>query len=271
MDLKVNIHFNNLNTDKVNELYLYYRLRMFAASRGGSFLGFNFSKTEKYDVLPKLKTLGWISGDFVCKYRTLVMNSNCSKIYTNITQEHLKDIKTFKGAIISFSEKYLLDVKQSITDNKRVKKDSLGKRVKVNWDTLRVASKTLLKTEKKIDDCGYKVITGRAFNDELCRIMNLSSSTISRWRRESKENGFNIYDLKCIQVDKNVEKKFKPVAKRRIKSKSVYSSKREDGLFTKDLLITSSIDLFTINPVKMVVKTNNVKSADYFRNKYKVS
>jgi hypothetical protein len=72
-------------------------------------------------------------------------------------------------------------------------------------------------------------------------------------------------------VDKNVEKKFKPVAKRRIKSKSVYSSKREDGLFTKDLLITSSIDLFTINPVKMVVKTNNVKSADYFRNKYKVS
>jgi hypothetical protein len=267
--MKVNIHFNNLNTDKVNELYLFYRLRMFAMKNGGLFRGFNFSKTEKYDVLPKLVKLGWISGEKVTKYRSLVLESKCSNIYANITEGHLSDIKTFKGTIISYTEKYLLDVKRSIAENKRVKRDSLGRKVKVNWGTLRVASKMLLKTEKKIDDFGCKEISGRAFNDELSRLMNLSTSTISRWRKESKDNGFNQYDLRSLQVNDNVERGFKQVAKKRLKTKSTYTSRVCGNTFTKDLIITSSIDLFTINPHKAGNRRSSVKTAEYYKEKYK--
>jgi hypothetical protein len=262
MDLKVNIHFNNQNTENINELYLYYRLRMFASRHGGCFSGFNFSKTEKYDVLPKLKALGWISGEKVTKYRKLVIDNNCSMLYTNITEDHLVDIKTFKGAMIAISEKYLLEVKHSISSGRRKKVDSLGRKVKVNWDNLRVASKKALKTEKKIDTDGSKVILGRAFNDELCRIMNLSKSTVSRWRKESKENCFNTYDLKSIRVDKPTDKDFKGIAKRRVKLKSTYTSKIDEGVFTKDLIITSSIPLFSINPKKV-----GVRKASFFKDK----
>jgi len=244
---------------------------MFASKNGGFFDGFNFSKTEKYDILPKLKKLGWVEDTKVVKYRSIIIKNNCSNVYTNITEDHLIDIKTFKGAVLSFTEKYLLDVKKNISEGKRKKIDSLGKKVKVNWDKLRVASKKALQIEKKIDVDGSKLVIGRAFNDELCRVMNLSKSTVSRWRSESKENNFNTYDLRSIRVDSKVSNDFKSIAKRRVKLNSTYSSKVDGGVFTKDLVITSSIETFAIRPKKVGVKSSKFYKVQFCNEKEKIN
>ncbi len=180
MIIKSNIHFNNQNTDKVVELFLFYRLRMYAALNGGSYLGFTFSKTEKYDVLPKLLKMGWVTKEKVVNYRKVLNKYSCKNIYFNLSEENLVDISSFKAMLIATTEKYLLDVKSSIKDKKRIKIDSLGKKIKVNWDKLRVGSRALLNTEKKIDTFGNTSVSGRAFNAEISRIMNISESTKDR-------------------------------------------------------------------------------------------
>jgi hypothetical protein len=245
MILKSNIHFNNKNTDKVVELYLFYRLRMYALSNGGCFSGFNFTKTEKYDVLPKIKKLGWVSGDKVVKYRKILNMSPCRDIYFNLEESDLLDINSFKAILIATTEKYLLDVKQSIVDKKRFKRDSLGKKTKVNWDKLRGASTMLLKTEKKIDNFGNKSVSGRAFNSEISRIMNISESTITRWRKESKNRSLNTYLLTDVTYSNKLNDKSKMVVKERIERGSFFVSK-SNIIKTRDLYITSSIDLFKI-------------------------
>lgn len=247
MVIKSNIHFNNKNTERVVELYLFYRLRMYASLNGGSFSGFNFSKTEKYDVLPKLKNLGWVKDDKVVKYRRILNNSKCRNIYFNITEENLFDLNAFKAMLIATTEKYLLDVKQSIVDKKRIKRDSLGKKVKVNWDKLRGTTVSLLKTKKKIDNFGNTSISGRAFNSEIIRIMNISESTITRWRKHSKEKGINEYLLTDVTYNNSISSHQKTIFKERASRGSVFMSK---GKFmkTRDLYITSSIDLFKIKP-----------------------
>lgn len=245
MIIKSNIHFNNQNTDRVVEMYLFYRLRMYASLNGGSFKGFNFSKTEKYDVLPKIQKLGWVKGDSVVKYRKILNRYSCKNIYFNLDESNLLDINSFKAILIATTEKYLLDVKQSIVDNKRIKRDSLGKKTKVNWDKLRGTSKALLKTNKKIDEFGNKSVSGRAFNSEISRIMNISQSTITRWRKESKNLGLNKYLITDITYTNNLNSINKKVFNERIDRGSVFKSK-QNTLKTRDLYITSSLDLFKI-------------------------
>jgi nucleoside-triphosphatase THEP1 len=229
----------------VVEMYLYYRLRMYASLNGGSFQGFNFSKTEKYDVLPKIQKLGWVNGFNVVKYRKILNRYSCRNIYFNLEESNLLDINSFKAVLIATTEKYLLDVKQSIVDNKRIKRDSLGKKTKVNWDKLRGTSKALLKTTKKIDNFGNKTVSGRAFNSEISRIMKISQSTITRWRKESKDRSLNHYLVTDVTYTNSLNRINKMVFDERVKRGSVFKSK-QNTMKTRDLYITSSIDLFKI-------------------------
>jgi hypothetical protein len=218
---------------------------MYAALNGGSYLGFTFSKTEKYDVLPKLLKMGWVTKEKVVNYRKVLNKYSCKNIYFNLSEENLVDISSFKAMLIATTEKYLLDVKSSIKDKKRIKIDSLGKKIKVNWDKLRVGSRALLNTEKKIDTFGNTSVSGRAFNAEISRIMNISESTITRWRKESKERDINKYLLIDINCSKNLKPMSKSIAEDRVSRRSVYR-KKDNNIYTRDLYITSSLDLFKI-------------------------
>lgn len=270
----INLEFTNKNLAKnLPELYLYYKLRVWSAPTAGWIKDFVYTKNEKYNILPNLIKLGWISADGkkVNKYRDVVANCGCkSRVAADITTYELCDIETFKGYVIAINEKYLLDKKDRI--NKRIK-TSLAKckPIPSSWTKLKGATQIELVTKKTKEDV-VVTITGRAFNDELSRLMGLSVSTITRWRAISNNNSFNSYELRSIRVNTDHKSKAtKMVVEDRQSKGSVFSAKRDGTIImTKDLLITSGIKLFygtslsikkekRKNLINQIIAKNNVE------------
>lgn len=258
----INLEFTNKNLAKnLPELYLYYRLRLATISTGGWIKDFPYTRNERYNVLPNLRKLGWVSEDLkkINKYRDVVMSGGCkSKVSAELSPYELSDIKVFKGYILAINEKYLLDKKEKL--NKQISDcRANGKSIPKSWVKLKGATQIELAT-MKTKDGGVTTITGRAFNDELSRLMGLGTATITRWRNKSNDNGFNSYDLRSIKVNMNhasiVAKVF--VDGRKEKG-SVFCTKGDNpSIFTKDLLVTSSIKLFNVSPKNGNVKRNKM-------------
>lgn len=247
----INIEFTNKNLAKnLPELYLYYKLRVATVATGGWVKDFIYTKNERYNVLPNLVKLGWITEDLkkINKYRDVVANCGCkSKVSADLSGFELSDMETFKGYVIAVNEKYLLDKKEKL--NKQIS-DCLtkGKSVPRSWIRLKGATQIELATTKTKDG-DITTITGRAFNDELARLMGLGTATITRWRAKSKDNGFNTYELRNIRVNTNhLHKATKVVVEDRRAKGSVYHARdNKAAIFTKDLLITSGIKLFIVS------------------------
>lgn len=247
----INLEFTNKNlADSLPELFLYYKLRVATASTGGWIKGFEYTKNEKYNVLPALVKLGWVTEDLkkINKYRSVVANCGCkSRASVEISGFELADLETFKGFILAANEKYLLDKKERF--NKQIS-DCIakGKAIPRSWSKLKGAAQIVLAT-KKTKEGDTTTITGRAFNEELSRLMGLGTATITRWRTKSKDNGFNSYELRNIRVNMNhTSKATKMVVEDRRAKGSVYTARdNKSAIFTKDLLITSGIKLFSVS------------------------
>jgi hypothetical protein len=247
----INLEFTNKNlANNMPELYLYYKLRVATTSTGGWIKGFEYTKNEKYNILPALVKLGWVTEDLkkINKYRSVVANSGCkSRVSVEISGFELADLETFKGFILATNEKYLLDKKERF--NKQIS-DCLakGKTIPSSWSKLKGAAQVVLAT-KKTKDGDVTTVTGRAFNEELSRLMGLGTATITRWRAKSKDNGFNSYELRNIRVNMNhISKATKMVAEDRRAKGSIYTARdNKSAIFTKDLLITSGIKLFSVS------------------------
>ncbi len=254
----MNLEFTNKNlAANVLELFLFYRLRIFAAKSAGWVKGFEFTKNERYNVLPNLIKLGWVSedGTKVVKYRDLLKENKIeSTVSADISAYELCDINTFKGFLLAINEKYLLDNKNRI--NEEIKRCAEKRRpIPQSWGLLKGATRAEMATLKTKEDC-VTTIQGRAFIDELCRLMGLGSATITRWRAKSKDNGFNTYELRNIRVNKNhLDRTTKLIVEGRKARGSVYTARENKvAVFTKDLLITSGIELFKVSGKKKSIK-----------------
>lgn len=233
-----------------NELFLFYKLRVFASKYAGSYSGFEFTKNERYNVLPKLEELGWVKDGCVTKYRKLLIQNNCAPSSYRIDAYELSNIMLFKSLMLSICEAYIINVKHN-KNKMRYRSEQGDKRVKEDqsWGKLSMAAKLQLETEtKKTEGSRTESITGRAYNAEIVRLTGLSVATITRWRREAEGAGFNKYNLKTIDVNLKHRGKTKTIVDDRIQKGSTFSVKKENKpfVFTRDLTITTSADIFSV-------------------------
>lgn len=229
--LVVSLHFANKHiSNNLPELYLFLKLRLYSSTRGGKYFGFKFTKNELYNILPKIEKLGWvrISDQSVVKYRKILNNCGLKSTYSfSIDEYSLASLRTFKGFMLAVNEQYFLkkgfsSLKSGLSDN-----------------SVRCVSKS---NEDEVS--GF---SGRVFNSELSSIMGVSIPTISRWRKESSDCGFNEYSLKTyIKFSVSLNKQtFPTYIEKRFdigRCHGMRSDKR--SLVTKDLVITSSLNVF---------------------------
>lgn len=219
--VQVNLQFvNKFLSTNLPELYLLCKLRLHCMDNGGSFKKFSFSKNERYNILPNLEKLGWVNveSNRVVKYRNILLSSKVDLgISFEIGNVHLQSIKRFKGFLLAINERYVLDYKKN-----------------ANY-------KHPLNVVNVSDDSH---LHGRVFNSDLSRIMGISVPTISRWRSESIQEGFNEYDLKSVRLNtsspsKSSSQKFSGRSER-----GSFFIKGANAKFTKDLLIKSYLKVF---------------------------
>jgi len=194
----VNIHFNNLNASNISELYLYQRLRWYAKDHGGSIKGFNFSKTELYNILPKLTKRGWVSKDKIVKHRTLLNRYNCSNYSSRLTDYDLSSIDNFKAFVLSTCESYILFNRSSKKNKIREAKSGYNCWVQKKGIGYFSNSEYFIENNFNSDIA----------NSVLSKILNISLSSVSRWRKISNALNYSEYTVKA-----NVYSRY-PVASR---------------------------------------------------------
>jgi len=196
----VNIDFNNeaIKNKLITELYLFYRLRVFASNNGGFINKFQFTKNEKYNILPKLVKLGWISEDKknISKYRELTKNNKNYIVRLDTT--NLCDLKSFKVYLLTSIESYSLHIKDAISGGKISVEDD-SDLLKVDWED-RVFGVT--NKVRKIKSKEDSKLSGRVFRKDITNISGLQSSTIDRWRKTAKKNNCNTYNTTYISSKK---------------------------------------------------------------------
>jgi hypothetical protein len=252
-DLFVNIHFNNIYANRLGILYLYYKLRQYAIERGGSFKGYNFTKSERYNVLPKLVKEGMINGDKIVSYRSLCTKLGCKGMWSSMEFCYLNDMKTLRGFILGATECYILD-RNYKRQNKQAKKytKSLGYQ---QMDWVKSGGNSWHNVKKISSDDNEGCLMGRVFANRLSKITGLSTRTISRWRKDSP----NIYRYNKYTPEKA------PVPGR---DRDKFTRTKAGFLITADLYIISMVEVFstgsydgnTMAAPKLSKKAENAKN-----------
>ncbi len=245
--LMCNIHLNNQLAERVNVLYLFYRLRFFADARGGFFKGFLFTNHEKYKLLPELLELGLIEeGEKIKGYRKICNKYRCVNKYTRIVESDLESLDAFKGFLLGTAESYVLNRNNKIQEGKAKSYDGNSFENR-NWVDAGdgVNNKFWLKT-KKIKSQEVDAVIGRVYNNTLTEFTGLSTRTISRWRKHSK----NQYSLKRYTPDKVVGCG---------RPQEMYYKSRSGKFYTVDLCIVSNQEVFSNRRVE--TKQVNLLSA----------
>lgn len=244
----VNIHFNNIFASKTTELYLYQRLRWFAKDHGGSISGFPFSKTEKYDVFPKLLNNGWVTNDKVVKHRDLLTKYGCSNNSTRITEYDLINLDNFKAFLLSTCEAYVISY-----DKKKINKKSPSS----SWDKKKGGESRA--PSEKIENGKKGVIV----NSKISKLMSISVPSITRWRRLSNSLSYNDYSLTANVYNPNssvverVVKNSRPssgeyaslveqvtVKSVKEKPKNGFKSNLYNGFVSYSLTVKTKLDIF---------------------------
>lgn len=255
-DLFVNIHFNNLYASKVGVLYLYYKLRFYALERYGSIKGYNFTKSEKYNVLPKLIKEGMVVGDRVVSYRSLCTKLGCKGIWSSMDAEVLTDMKSFRGYLLGATECYILD-RNHKRQNSRAKKytRSLGYQ-QMSW--VKSGGNAWHNVKKISSDDNEGCLMGRVFGNRLSKVTGLSTRTITRWRKSSP----NAYRYNKFTPEKA------PVPGR---DREKFSRTKSGALMTADLYIIGKVEVFSMskyegNTFAAPLKSKKIKNAEIVLN-----
>lgn len=251
-DILVNVHFSNLNTEKVHELYLYYKLRMFALHHGGSFKKYCFSHYEKYKLLPKLEKLGWVTGNNIEKYRQIVNRWEAVGVWVYMDEKFLESLSAFKGFILSSTEAYVLSrnlkMQEKTAKVYHRKDNSFEQRDWVNRHNSNFWGKV-----KKISLDGIDNMIGRVSIDTLEKFLKISARTISRWRKES----INKYRTTYLTPDRLKSSRDQSM---------FYYSKKSQNFVTIDQYILSDIEVFTnkyYEGQSHIVSKRNCKRRNY--------
>lgn len=229
-DILVNVEFNNNYANRIGMLFLYYRLRAHALNHGGSISGFNLSKSERYNVLPKLEKEGLVKDNRVVSYRKCCSKIGCKGIFVSMSFEELQCMDIFRGYILAAAESYVLN-RNYKRQNKKAKKYSgpLGY-TQMNW--VKSGSNAWHKVKKISSGDNEGCLMGRVFGKQLSELVGISERTISRWRKHAPNvYRYNMYTPENVPVPGRDREKF--------------SRMKSGALMTADLYIISKVDVFT--------------------------
>lgn len=243
--IKVNVHHSNMYAKKVAELFLFLKLRVYAAANGGSIIGFNLEQKDK-EAITRMTYRGWIDRKRtkVNKYRTIVLDAGCANVYTMLDEKYLTDLDTFKGWLIATAESYCLQHKHNLNIGRYKTVSKCGTKDKVDWSSVGVCGHTaaFLKTEKIGFGDGTEM-TGRCFNIELVRLMGISDRTVTVWRNKVKVNKYKFSTLAFSDTERN--NVTNAVWNDRVERNSVFRSAKKRGrLVSIDMKTTSSLQVF---------------------------
>lgn len=229
MIASVELHIKYAN--KIQEMYLFERLRYIGMNNAGYFNRCTLSHHEKYKVLPNLRKRGWVKGNRVIKYRK-ILNREVNTMYVYpLPKEALKSLNTFKGYILGMTESYGLNFNYKLQN---------GKTKELNYRDKNFEPKRIKTRSWDGEDNPYRIkkfkgtnnFQGRFANSILSSYLRVSEKTISRWRKDSP----NKYIKRNI-IHKN------PDSVRR--DGAAYLSKKFKRFIEVDLLIKTKIPIFT--------------------------
>jgi hypothetical protein len=210
--------FNASKKKRMGELYLYYRLRLYGYGRGGYLDGFEFSKNERYNVLPKLVRYGWVRKFSAGKnkysyklssHRKVACAEQNTQFHVRYGKEETKDIESFRSWVVSLAEEY------SALNNYK-KQNGISKEYSYRdkeWLTQQVNGSVLHKHKiTKLTKDNQHLLKARVSNDFISGLLGVSERTISTWRsapfkwksRKSGDcwyrvlDGFNVYFLRDV-------------------------------------------------------------------------
>lgn len=229
-DILINVEFNHNYADRIGMLYLFYKLRAYAINHAGSIKGYNFTKSERYNVLNKLQKEGLVKDNRVVSYRKLCSKIGCKGIFVSMSFEELQCMDIFRGFILAAAESYVLN-RNYKRQNKKAKKYSgpIGY-TQMNW--VKSGSNAWHKVKKISSGDNEGCLMGRVFGKQLSELVGISERSISRWRKSAP----NVYRYNMYTPD-NV-----PVPGR---DREKFSRMKSGVLMTADLYIISKVDVFT--------------------------
>jgi transposase-like protein len=227
----VNVHFSNKFAKGTSLLFLFYRLRWYAQGNGGYITGFKLTKNEEYNLLPKLRELGWISRNRIVNYRNLCNKNKCYAQWVDISEKDILSLDAFKGFLVSVCEASFL--RSSYRRRNGLVKTASYRDKMYTRDRYNPGEPSWFDT-KKIRNGVYQ---GRVSNQTIAGVMGISETTVTNWRKHSG----NKYDYKKI-VSKIPEHSFLP-------EKNFFYSRKSMSFVSVDLTITTYVRVFTIRGI----------------------
>lgn len=201
-------------------MYLYLKLRIYAAQKAGYFNDYKFTKHERYRLLPYLEKAGLlsISENRLFSHRKSTKTGQSNIVYVTVTSEHLASEKSFKGFMIAFAERYLLrlshrsqapdemtslDVESVISD-----RDMYQKLAEENGWSFHskqfVTSIQTIGSRRMTKD--KKVLSGIIRREAIAKFLGVSVASVKRWRKESPNiYRYGISTGKVWKIFKNCE------------------------------------------------------------------
>ena len=181
---------------KIKYLYLFFKIRNYAKSRGGYFHGFSFSRHERERLLPWLRQNGYITGWKINSYRKICLAQEFDPWkMVELREEQLENKNSFKRWILTITEAMLMDWRYKLQNGKLKETDHRSKskiRKQLNGKAMNLKRFRIEKFSE-----GY---SGRISNLILSESIGICKQTISNWRKKSKK-GANTYFKKIFVAD----------------------------------------------------------------------
>ena len=211
---------------RTNILYLFERLRYEAKFNGGYFNRGNLTKNELYKLIPVLEEMGWVKGNKVTKYRSILTKEVDIFNFTKIEEKDLKSIEAFRSFVIACTETYLMSWRYKI-------QQKTGKRFSARdreWDHKWVYTGAALGEQKfNVEKFSDSKFSGRLADEIIASSLGVSIKTVYNWRRTLK---INEYTTKK-RVHKDV-----------YNTDNFYFSKTLSKFLTVDRIISTNIYIF---------------------------
>lgn len=270
------------------------KLRLWADGKGGYVTDYPFSKSERYNILPKLIRLGAVKRSRGRYIKIVSHRKVCAdlqtQIFTEINIDALENLSSFRGWVISVAERY------SLSSNFKIQ-NGLLKRLDMkygDWNCERLYRESLSLHVEKFNNSTF---VGSVSNEIIANLLGVSPRCVTNWRSEailansegfssyssenpsrSKLNSYNSlkteFSTKGINFYKYVTREMTPHEKVLIKSGELSQDnffKNENGRwYTKQLVITSDIPVFSIGHCKGLVTQGGIMGTSRkLKTKYK--
>lgn len=183
-----NEQFLRSKARQIVPLYLYVRLREYAAQRGGYIDGFKLTKREQYNILPILVEWGVLSNDKrkILSHRKATKRGQWNITYVMVTKDDIASLNDFKGFLVGMVERSIMESDVDSQENNDPKWNAKGLHCLSNSPERGGIFK------KRMSEDG-SVCEGMVTLERVAQKLGISTRTVKRWRKYSPNQYFTDY------------------------------------------------------------------------------